>query len=759
MPEYQPKPIPASRPLLVFIISLAIAPALPYADAVVGGILVCALLAIGVRRISLAVMFLTMASGFFVGISHEAAGTQAAELAASLPSQRFVTVEITAVRSWEQGFEDTMRVRAPEFRILRPRSKPIDVSESITISVDGTPEPFGRSEILTAEGFLSRSEGRWFLRVKSVELLRQSGRIHEIDPRFWNRRISERIDAVTTHATAEPLALARALVLGQSDRLPDALRASYIDGGTYHLLVFSGLQIGIAAGFLAWCLRIFRRPLLSDVALIVMAVLAPLFAGNEPSVTRASLMIGVWAGARAAGRPTLRANLLFVACGLRLAMHPEELGDPGFALTFGATAGLAVLGPALARAMGVESAGMRAACAGFCAEVAVLPITLYFFGRCVFGGWVVTMLVSPLIVVLLALSAVTCAASTVCPELVPELCRGIVLLDEICRRANAVVDQDLRLAGVALPPPIHIMVFVYAASLILIPMRRNGARVAVIVLLLIPTSWALILTHTRELPPGESITAIDVGQGDAYLLSDGATTLLVDGGGRRGDARFGQRVLVPQLLELGARRIDVVAMSHPHPDHCGGLPSVVLRLEVGEVWMSGRHLYDPCAQELFEAAIRRRVPVVILEKNERDRIGAIGIETILPRLRYKKSPLNNGSVVLVAKMKRASMLLTGDIESDAEFVLTDDGIPLRATVLKVPHHGSRSSSSEALLAAAGASWALISSGAGNPYGHPGDEVLARLQRHGMRIIRTDRDGTTSLVFGPHGPEVHRRLPR
>lgn len=695
--------------------------------------------------------------GLMVGFSHAREADQAAAVARLLPPQRFVVVEITPLRSWEKGFDEGAKLRADSFLLDLREKGSLRIDEPITIAVSERTRPLGWSKHLQAEGFLSRKEGRWLLRVKSVELIDTSGTIRPVDPRFWNRRLSEAIDAVTTSENAEPLALARALVLGQSDRLPDHVRDSYIDGGTYHLLVFSGLQIGIAAAFLAWLLRDFRRPLLSDFGLLAMALLAPMFAGNEPSVARASLMIGVWAGARAIGRPTLRSNLLLVACGFRLATHPDELRDAGFVLTFAATAGLAIVGPALARLLALKKPLFRAACSGMCAELAVLPITIHYFGRYVLGGWIVTMLISPVIVILLALSAAACAAAVFQPDLLPVICRMITAADAVCRSANSLVDSDLRLAGVAIPAPLAMTISAYAVSLVLISFRSLHARASIALCLMLPTVWAITTTARRTLPPGDSVTAIDVGQGDAILVSDGESALLVDGGGRRGDPRFGQRVLIPQLLELGARRIDVVVMSHPDADHCAGLAAVVLRLEVGEVWLSGRHLREPCSQLLFEAANRRSVPVVVLEHHERRSAGSIETHAILPRLRYKKSPLNNGSLVLLAAFESGRVLLAGDIEAEAEFVLTDDGVPMAADVLKVPHHGSRTSTGDALLDAVNPRWAIVSTGAENTYGHPADQVLERFASRGIRLLRTDRDGTCRITFGPQGLQIDRHL--
>lgn len=750
MPEHRPSSLPAAIPALAFCATLAATPSLFDARLTAYGIVLSLLLTLSLpsaaTRGQMARVLIAMLCGLWAGARELDRVRESETLSRSIDPDRFVTIDLTATRSWASASDGRSKLTTHSF-LVRQNSLTAQIEAPLIVMVSGMPPQFASSRNLHAEGFLTLHEGKWFLRVKSPRLLTMSGTARPLDPRFWNRTLSEALDRVRAPALQEPLALARALALGQSDRLPKSMRQSYLDGGTYHLLVFSGLQIGFFAAAFLFAARVIRVPRVGDASLLVIAALAPVFAGNEPSVTRASLMIGAWAMARLFARPTARANLLFVAAMLRLFLVPSELYDAGFALTFSATAGLAITGPALARLCRFRAGTLRSAASGLAAEIGVLPFTIHFFQRYVVGGWVVTMLVSPLIVLMVGLSFAIVFAALLAPSFVPPLASALQHCDVICREVNGLVALAPSLSGAVLPVPAAVLIACFAGAVVLVAFRSALTRSVALLIILVPTAGAI--AHTRGIPlvAGPSVSMIDVGQGDASLVSDGRTAILVDGGGARNFDSFGDRVLVPALLRLGARRIDVIVISHPHPDHCGGLAATLRRLEVGEVWMSGRHLREPCALDVAEAARMRDVPVVILEKHERRMTGSIETTVILPRLRYKRSPLNNGSVVLHVRAASMTALFTGDIEKDAEFVLVDDAVIPRAQILKVAHHGSRTSSSDGLLDAVRPDVALVSCGADNAYGHPDPEVLDRLRARRIRILRSDRGGSATVTSG------------
>jgi competence protein ComEC len=218
--------------------------------------------------------------------------------------------------------------------------------------------------------------------------------------------------------------------------------------------------------------------------------------------------------------------------------------------------------------------------------------------------------------------------------------------------------------------------------------------------------------------------------------------MLVDGGPGGGD-RFsvGERVVAPFLWNLPARRVDVVALSHPDSDHAGGLVAVLRHFRVGEFWDNGAS--GPAAGDLRAALTRSGTPRRVLRTGDRLWLGTALVSVLHPD-RVGASRANDDSLVLRLDWRGVSLLLTGDVGLEGEARLLAGGPPGRAVALKVAHHGSRSSSGAPFLEATRPALAIVSVGARNPFRHPTAESLARLGAAGARVYRTDRDGAVVL---------------
>jgi competence protein ComEC len=306
---------------------------------------------------------------------------------------------------------------------------------------------------------------------------------------------------------------------------------------------------------------------------------------------------------------------------------------------------------------------------------------------------------------------------------------AITVLHRICVFLN---DWSAHASGFYSAPPAWVLIVGGLAALAVIALMRKRALALVAIALLCVSSVFKPVQHRDT-----EVTALDVGQGDSIVIRAGDKVLLVDGGPKPDG-------LVPMLVDRGIHRINVVALSHAHPDHCGGLPAVIENLDVGAVWITPRRFRDECAQRMLDACIRTSTPVHIVRDNDRLALGPIHATAMTQEMTFRRSPENNSSLVLRVQLQSKRVLLTGDVEREAESALLDR--MKRCDILKVAHHGSRTSSTEAFLDAVRPHIALISCGHHNLFGHPHPTVIDALRRRGVRVWRTDQDGTVTVTL-------------
>ncbi len=556
----------------------------------------------------------------------------------------------------------------------------------------------------------------------------------------------------------EQAPLVSALVLARAEGMDGDLREAFARAGIAHMIAISGYHVGVIAGVVFGLLRSWGRP--PGRAAIGAAAVASAyvgFIGFPDAAVRAALMVTLVAVSRARTRPPAKWGALGAALLVLVALDPRRIASPGFQLSFAGVAGLvAWCGPWCAALQALCMRLFRRRCpqelalglaSGVAATVATLPIVAWHFERVSLVGIPATIAATPLIAWALIGSIASLALDFVSPALASFVAGGVELT-LMCLDAGATRVAAWPWASVwttrttVAAGTLGLLVAVQAARHPRIHGRARrwltSLHVASAML-----AWPLLLVWQGR--GSVEILMIDVGQGDAIALrSPEGRWLLVDAGPpARDDA--GAHPVVRALTARGVRRLDALVLTHPHLDHIGGAEAVLRSFDVGAVYDPGLPAPNETYVAVLEAAAAKGVPWRAARAGDRIDVGGLLVEVLYPTEGIAPSDdANTTSLVLRVTFGDFDALLTGDAYADVEGLLVDD-VPPDLELLKVGHHGSDTSTDSLLLARAHPEVALVSAGRSNRYGHPDPGVLARLERSGARVWRTDTQGTISVL--------------
>ncbi|MGH3984238.1 MAG: DNA internalization-related competence protein ComEC/Rec2 [Pseudonocardiaceae bacterium] len=601
----------------------------------------------------------------------------------------------------------------------------------------------------------------------TVAVLRVRGQPEVLAAPTAVQRVAERLRSGLRVAAGvldpEPAGLLPALVVGDTSTMVPTVEDEFRAAGLAHLTAVSGANVAILCGAVLGLARLARAGprtagILAGLVLVGFVVLCR----PSPSVLRAAAMGAVTLVALMLGRRRSAVPALCAAVLVLLLVDPALGGDPGFALSVLATGALVLLAPGWAaglRRHGVPPGIAEALAVPAAAHVATAPVVAGLSGQVSLVAVLANLLAAPAVApatVLGVLAAVLGPLHPGAAAVVVHVAGPVVgWLVGVGHHGAAVPDGMMQWPG-GTSGALLLALLVGAA---LFAMRAHRLRVLVAAGLV---GALLVLVPTRYVLPGWPVTgwvvaACDVGQGDAVVLATAEPdrAVLVDTGPDPGPVSA-------CLDRLGIRRLALVVISHLHADHVGGLVGALRGRTVSAVALGPGRSPPWAFTEVLRAAGVAHVPVVAVTAGQRLSWPGLVLDVLAP-LRASSvvgdhdaevdgTVVNNASVVLRATTPAGRVLLTGDVELDAQADLLAARTDLRADVLKVPHHGSRYAAKE-FFAAVEPRVAIVSVGAHNRYGHPSRHVLDALVRTGSQVVRTDLNGDVLVAAGRTGLQV------
>lgn len=550
----------------------------------------------------------------------------------------------------------------------------------------------------------------------------------------------------------EPRALAGALLLGDRAALEPEANAWLRQSGLVHVVSISGLHVGLVVLALAELLRrVGAGPRLRLVVLAPFLLGFCLLVGPRSPVQRAALGAGAMLLGQAIGRAGNALNALLAAAAVLAAAQPAVLQDVSFQLTFLATGGIVLLARPLAAGWPLARALASPLAAGLAAYHGTSAALAWHFGMLAPLGVIWGVPAVPLCGVallagyasVLAPLPVLAALAARCTELA---CDGLIRLSAVA--------VGMPGTFTVVPRPAGLLLALHGTALALrvaAPGRSARFRIGSGALIGLASVWL----HLGPPPPAASArieaSVLDVGQGLAVVLRGPGGVVAVDAGGSRSRSFDpGERIVVPYLLAVGARRVEALVVTHEDLDHAGGTFALVRLLEVGEVWLGPGHSASPRLAALVDLARRNGAAVIGVAAGKRGEPGGIPLRVLAPVVGQLPAASNARSLVLAAGTEPARLLIPGDIARTEETGLLEDAGALRSEALVLAHHGSRSGSGRDFLDAVGAWLAIASVGRHNSFGHPHPETVERVSATGARLLRTDRDGWVHLVERSRG---------
>ena len=549
------------------------------------------------------------------------------------------------------------------------------------------------------------------------------------------------------------------LLAGDRSGIPDALRSDFQRSGLVHVLAISGFHVVLLAGMLMIFLKATGLPhRLVRIAAVLLLLLYVPVTGGSPAVRRAVLMFAVPQLGALFQRPANTLNSLGVALLFIILPEPSVIWNPGFQLSVAATMGILIGGPLnplkkLPEAftknkwwMRLQNLILDPTYVTLCATLSTAPFLIHHFKTLSPVAWLGNIVVVPAIS--MGMQAGLFALLSPIDFLREHFCYAAKFFLRLASLLTRLLSDSAQ-ASVTVGPYGPSILLLGGFLLILFPLffrNRIARRISLTSLLLFAAIFTYGSFHSASYPTWK-LTTIDVGQGDSHLITTpSGNHLLIDAGDiKRQDS--GKDIIVPYLHHIGVSHLDALIITHPDQDHFGGALSLIKTFPVKELWITDCARIEPKKewQQVITEAYRRNIRIRDIKRGFKYRENLFEIKVIHPETRYCIDP-NTQSITFRVTGLGHSAVLTGDLTVQGEKEILKTDVYLKSDVLKLGHHGSKTSSSRNFLKQTAPKLAIISSGRKNRFRHPSKQVIQRLDSLKIPYLNTAEKGTIEILF-------------
>ncbi|MDI6401158.1 DNA internalization-related competence protein ComEC/Rec2 [Balneolaceae bacterium ANBcel3] len=665
------------------------------------------------------------------------------------------SVEIHALPMWLRPFTTEAFLQKPDSTLHIQTGTKIVFHGDLSLPDSPTnPNQFDYASFLASRNIYSRI---FISEIIQVKQKKKDG--------FWTNQQLRLHNALGVIFNESNTGLARAILLGDRSGLSPDIRVQFSRAGLAHMMAVSGMHVGFILLPVWLVMPWFRRNLiLRCIGLTIGAGVLFYYAGItgfSVSVSRASLMAFFMMVARLFHRPGTSINILGAAAFILLLHQPALLYDIGFQLSFSAVAViLTTLGPTrrllpVKYRYGKMGALFQFLSVSILVQSGLFPILVYYFNEFSIAGPLSNSLAVPFIQCMFLWAFFCFFLYLFVPQAAAVLnVPGDYILTALSRYVNIAGNSPYSWLEVQLPGPLYFLIWFFLIALFAsysYPFLRWKMLCGL--LLSIAVHSALITWESYSARPLR-ITFFDVGQADAVLIeTPSGYNYLYDTGLWTPTFDSGERVLLPELKARGIHRLDGVILSHPHADHIGGILSLIHNIPIDTIYQSPATYDSRLYHNYMLKARQKNIPVRLLSSGEIIHTDpAVPMLVLSPDEHIRSSLLNDHSVVLMVLYGNTRILLTGDAEKEAERFLADRYRTfLRSDLLKVGHHGSKTSSTFPFMTYVSAEKAIVSLGFVNRHHHPDTEAIVRLNSVGVNPRYTSLEG--AIIYHSYGKKI------